>query len=178
MGRVLKAREAEMIKSPIAQPIKARDQVRVKARRRSQFKVFLHKYPGPVTAWIERLRSRSARRFWFTMFDPFLCPELKVLASAGQEVNQPKSSQELWDAWYRAAITMLVHPKRGRQAGDFTEVELADAFGIAPGRYRNLIIKERAWAKRPTIKPSMIKRRSVIAGQPEAEDLIERLGLI
>jgi hypothetical protein len=164
-----------MTNSPIAQPIKARDQIRIKARRLSQFKAFLIKYPSAFYAWVERQRSQSVRRFWAAMMDPYLLPELKVLLTAGHE---PVSSQDLWDCWYRAAVTMLVHPKLGRVKGDFTEVELADAFGIARGRYRNLVTKERAWLKRPTIKPPKVQRRGLIAGQPDVEDLIVRLGLI
>jgi hypothetical protein len=32
--------------------------------------------------------------------------------------------------------------------------------------------------KRPTIKPPKVQRRGLIAGQPDVEDLIVRLGLI
>ena len=152
-----------MIDSPICQPIKTPKATRIRALK---FKAFRAKYPSAFYAWVERQSSKSVRRYWAAMMDPYLLPELKVLLTAGHE---PVSAQELRDAWYRAAVTCLVHPKLGRVKGDFTETELADAFGIAPGRYRNLVTKERAWAKR-TIKPPTVEV-PLIAGHPNVKGL-------
>jgi hypothetical protein len=109
------------------------------------------------------------------MADPFLLPVIKVLTSRGQEVRAPVSSQAMWDAWYRAAVTMLVRPIGDRESGDFTAKELAKAFGIPLSRYQGLVDKERAWRSRPTIKPPKVQRRGLIAGQPDVEDLFVRL---
>lgn len=158
-----------MITSPICQTTKAT------ALRARKFKYFLAKYPSAFEAWVERQPHQSDRTFWCAMADPFLLPVIKVLISRGQAVWVPVSSQDLWDCWFRAAVTMLVRPIGDREQGDFTAKELAQAFGIPLSRYQGLVDKERAWRTRPTIKPPKVQRRGLIAGQPDVEDLFVRL---
>lgn len=146
------------------QPI-YRTSERVKALRAQKFRVFKHRYPSPFYAWVERQRFQSVRRFWAATMDPYTLPELKVLLAVGHE---PVTSQELWDCWFRAAVTMLVHPLRGREQGDFTARELALAFGISLTRYQALVEKEKKWRK-PDPKP--VVRPGLMAGQPDIEDL-------
>ncbi len=145
---------------------------RLRIRKQRAFKDFIRKYPSPFYAWGERQRSQSVRRYWAAMMDPYLLPEVKVLLAPAHE---PTESQDLWDCWYRAAVTALVHPIKGRVRGDFTELDLAGAFGIAPGRYRGLIMKERAWLKRSRLETLPIAIARLVAGQPDAEDLFVRL---
>ncbi len=156
-----------MIKQP--QPLTSE---RLRLRKQRAFRDFIRKYPSPFYAWVERQRSQSVRRYWAAMMDPFFLPEVKVLLAPAHE---PTESQDLWDCWYRAAVTALVHPIRGRAQGDFTEQQLARAFGIAPGRYRGLIMKERAWLKRAHLKTPPIAIARLVAGQPDVEDLFVRL---
>lgn len=179
---------------PIYQPKPVPD------RRKSQFGSFLEKYPSPFWAWLERQRSPSVQRYWRAMLDPLFLPEIKVLLDPGLDYR-PTCSQDLWDAWFRAAYTMLVKPIRGRVDGDFTTKELAAAFGINPGRVQGQTDKEKAWRKRSLPKPPepvrvgrIVKRsgieldlgdvylealkpvrRGPMAGQPWIEDLIARL---
>jgi hypothetical protein len=157
-----------MITSPICQ-IKT---PKATALRTRKFKDFRAKYPSAFYAWVERQSSKSVRRYWAAVLDPYLLPELKVLLAPAHE---PVTSQDLWDAWYRSSLTCLVHPKRGRLVGDFTDKELAQAFGIKPGRYQGLVEKEKAWRKRPHLDPKPMVRPGLIANQPDIEDLIVRL---
>ncbi len=159
-----------MTKPPVYQPTLSSEQAQIKALRKSKFDAFAKKYPLALVAWIERQPDKT---FWRAMFDLMLPPDRRILivTGKGRKISLPVSAQDLWDCYYRAALTMLVQPKRGRPKGDFTEIELASAFKINPGRYRNLVTREKAWLRRVKIKTFVIDLPALTASQPDIEDL-------